>query len=638
MFTTAIFFFLALKPSEGLCKDDDSIDFGAHDPGWSNYAGCKELVNEGVSGQGYSIAWSVTQAGESVEFFLESWGGVRWMAVGINEHGGMEGLDAIIVRKDEAGNAIAEDRYAEAQGKPELDKGSNGRVELLGFWEDDADDGRTRAWVRRAASVCDDKEGNSIHISAVDPYLLGLGTEGKHDVAVPNSVLWSYGASDSFTYHSHRRGVFIAHFTTPPSAKHSDTFSSLRITFPNIPLSSETRNDYHCIVQELDQSPTGVFGEEERISLVKQVVSPGPYLHHIIMLGCANNPWSPSTLKHGCVNVPFELCRELVYLNGYAQGAELSEAFPGTGYNFGRNIKYLILQTHFYNPELKPDVVDGASTVSLTFSKPQARNLGTFLVGPMRFQLDPDTLPGHSAQMICNCDGEEFGQAPEEWSFGQSLEADKRVMVMGVFHHMHRMGKTIHTFVLRENKRITLHYTKAYNYNQQGKKFKRFELLPGDKIGIQCTYDLSGHGWRKAGEPTVVNYGDGVDDEMCFSFVELVNARDFFICAGFAGLQGFDASTFSKTEEGNRNFCPKAGFKEVRYPTIPAEKRKENKTGVHPIFSSPDYEGGELKCAPGTDTGGDTATGTDTGGETTTVADTASASSFYVFYFIILLW
>ena len=118
-----------------------------------------------------------------------------WTALGINGNGGMKGATFIVVRRDDDGTWIAEDRFAEDYAMPALDERQD--VKLL-FAEQES--GQTAWGVAIPMSSCD-ADGND------------------YDILDKNqAMLWAVGNDHSFGYHA-KRGQYAANLLQAPNER-----------------------------------------------------------------------------------------------------------------------------------------------------------------------------------------------------------------------------------------------------------------------------------------------------------------------------------------------------------------------------------------------------------------------------------
>jgi len=472
-----------------------------YNPGWTGDVGCFEAVPDT-----FSIGWNLQ--GDYIEFVLERQGS-GWMSIGINEYGGMPGADFIVVSPNKV-----EDRFAAWEDGwyvlPRLDSVQN--VELLDY---KSVDGRTAAKVRRPLISCDEEDYSIVTVN--DKLVSGALIGGY-----PHWILWALGETSDIQYHGAVRGSLQVNFYKdwtfigPNLVPEADEIAT-PVVFDNYALSTTKENTFVCQVVEL---PASMWDDAEYgVSLYREEPHVSEFLHHILTLGCMNNPDPQGRNIFECEMPPFAGCGGAVFVFGYAGGMPGQQAPAGQGFTFESHHRYLVQQSHFYNPTLK-DATDssGATYYFTKTNRPQAIN--TMYMGPAYYSFQKEDGPEtHTAATVCDC-----GNFPQ-----------KPIIVTAVFHHMHYMGQRMETYVVRGENRINILLSRQYDVSHQQLIPVRFKMLPGDKVATKCWYDLDGYGWKKAGSPQRVDYGLGTDEEMCYVFLQYVNEdpeepSSFFRC------------------------------------------------------------------------------------------------------------
>jgi hypothetical protein len=98
------------------------------------------------------------------------------------------------------------------------------------------------------------------------------------------------------------------------------------------------------------------------------------------------------------------------------------------------------------------------------------------------------------------------------------------IPILGVFPHMHVLGKSYRLDIRRGDEDICVSEAPKYDfYNQLSYIFREpMSLEGGDKVRFTCVWDNSAESPnRLPGEPTKVVFGEGTNDEMCFAFTYL---------------------------------------------------------------------------------------------------------------------
>eukprot|EP01065_Artemidia_motanka_P006887 TRINITY_DN1336_c0_g2_i1.p1 TRINITY_DN1336_c0_g2~~TRINITY_DN1336_c0_g2_i1.p1 ORF type:complete len:814 (+),score=248.88 TRINITY_DN1336_c0_g2_i1:269-2443(+) len=425
------------------------------------------------------------------------------MAVGIGEenNGGMKGADIISVHRL-GGSVVAQDMFSKDFAFPVVDEKQH--VQLL---SSASADGYFRAVVRRVLRTCDPQD---LAVRREFPHYLlhALGDEG----------VWSMG------YHGTRlRGSRVYNFYSPdPLALHGGTPAAktgtrtFEVLFPNVTVPTAARpdglggfasgeNQYKCMVVPL-RNVTDLATPLDIVAM-HPVVDSGK-VHHMIVAACVDDPRPDPSIPYGVdpANDMFDCpmgggTRHCAHLGGYAAGAVSFIAPTDVGVRVAENVKWILTDTHFYNPELTEGVQDN---------------------GGMRYEVAPSLQPQVAGIIIIGIDFTmQLPHGMREAGFGQHcspkhlepLFGDRdTIQLMDIFQHTHNRGIKSRTFVVRDGKRIPLFIQNHYDYNFQGQTLIDFTLRRGDALELYCGFDT-----HTAVEE--IRWGERTQDEMCFNTI-----------------------------------------------------------------------------------------------------------------------
>eukprot|EP00756_Hemistasia_phaeocysticola_P042541 Hpha_TRINITY_DN16975_c2_g1::TRINITY_DN16975_c2_g1_i8::g.54418::m.54418 len=309
------------------------------------------------------MAWRIEEVQGKIKLALAR-RGRGWMAMGIGEEGSasMKGLDVVAVHQSAGAEAtVAEDMFAVGFERPRVDASQD--VELI---SSGVTDGFSRAVVQRPLRSCDG-EDRAIRVSYPHPVLFAYGAEGEMRIM----------------YHSTtRRGVKFVNFYeedllarvggTPEIPEGSETLS---VSFDGYKVPTSERRDesgtvatpenqFKCFAIPLTRL-TSRKPPFDIVQVVPQIAEPS-FIHHQINYQCSGDPRPDPTKPWGsdpandvfdCANSPHRALKCL-WLNAWATGLG-TRTFPnGTGLRVREDAAWILLDVHFYNPELREDAVE----------------------------------------------------------------------------------------------------------------------------------------------------------------------------------------------------------------------------------------------------------------------------------------
>lgn len=459
-----------------------------------------------------------------------------WSSLAPAGNGGMKGASQIVVRQDESGTWIAEDRHSFEYAQPSMDEQQD--VQLL-FAQQDDETGATSWGVVIPQNSCD----------------------APFDYAIEQKdmpMLWAFGDEHDFFYHKgSNRGQFTANLmAAPPVVPDLTAYPSIDLVMPNVEVvrgepELDPKNPFICSyfdLQELGKDQG--FGADDKIQMVgyEPIIQEGneEYIHHLTLFTCEGFDdgqggtfgFDQSNLEHNlvipaCTNMP-PGCNGLFV--AWAIGADPPIYPENVGFPIGEGAKWLVMQMHYFNPNLDKDVYD-SSGVKLHYTtdlRPIDAGLMSFTSAAVTGQQPP--LPGGMKDVTTDTMFVE-PDCTNTW--------DQDLNVLSVFHHSHFMGLKQEIVVEREGVNMGPMRTEyRYDYNHQGtlEPMNALRTLKrGDRMAATCHFDTS-----EVSSDLVVEIGEESDKEMCFQGVFYYPKQQ--AGTGFSYGNVDDASTYSMAD------------------------------------------------------------------------------------------
>jgi len=446
-----------------------------------------------------------------------------WSALALAGNGGMKGASQIVVRKvkkDDGSEAwVAEDRYSDDYATPSMDGSQD--VKLL-FARQSEGDGTSWGVALRADS-CDERDYPVVDRSVW--------------------MHWALGTSHDFEFHGLNRGQFHANLMQPPSPAaaaaaaleprstgsgdvNAEVIESVDILMPEVDVvmgegGSDPTNPYICSFYDMEE-----LKQEHNVQMDRQaahdkihVVSFSPvvdaeseeYVHHMILYSCEEDMAQDGGYAHekivqDCGSMP-PGCQEMVWV--WAVGGLSKTALPpNVGIPVGGEdgSRWLLLQTHYYNPSLDEGIKD-SSGVTVDFTPQLREHEAGFmqLVGGVgSFQRDP--MPFGNPSHVLTPSFVVPSSCTSGW--------DEPLNVIGVGHHQHLVGKKMFIEIQRDGRNLgPMRLERRWDFNHHSNEESAIsQLLPGDEIVMNCEYDTSSRSED-------VEFGEGSQDEMCYAVV-----------------------------------------------------------------------------------------------------------------------
>ena len=300
--------------------------------------------------------------------------------------------------------------------------------------------------------------------------------------------------SDELSYHgtAHRRTMNFAFDPAPTVVLPSDA-KSITLVAPDHVVSAAS-GSYACSYHALPLAdPTNIRYHVVKYGLQYDAANPSVVAglqHHVNIMACTG---AVDGLTDG----------QAVPCGGGGMVAKCSTTLV-TGLNtvlpadrgipVGKGATmFVVVSRHFYNPAGKTNVVDHGTSFSLTYTaQMRTHEQSMFTLGSTQFSVPPLTY-GHTVRSACgpSCTGR--------------LGASN---ITTVYVHMHGHGKRAAVRLVRDGKELEpVAVLDPWDGSKAPLQVHR-ELMPGDTLLLDCTYDndLS----------TALDYGDGINQEMCF--------------------------------------------------------------------------------------------------------------------------
>lgn len=212
-------------------------------------------------------------------------------------------------------------------------------------------------------------------------------------------------------------------------------------------------------------------------------------LHHLILFA------TDTAQRDGAVfdcdgNMP----RDARFLAGWAPGNQGSVLPANVGMELPGASGWFILQVHYWSTT--PEAADDASGIRLcTTDTPRQHVAAVHTLGSLDIAIPPRST---AAEVRGEC-------VPRN---------AEPVHVIGATAHMHRLGRSLRTEILRggdASRRDMMLDVPSYSFDNQVSTPLDIVVMPGDRIRTTCTFQNPGS--------ATAYFGERTEDEMCFNFV-----------------------------------------------------------------------------------------------------------------------
>lgn len=427
-----------------------------------------------------------------------------WVGIGISEptSGSMLGADIATVQFENDSDDECEltDRHVPFAAFPLLQSAGGAppvfpdRDECQGGWDlvsctRDAENGIITLEVTRS-------------LDAEDP-------QDREIVPGVNNVIYAFGSS--FMYHSgNRASVRVSLFGSdqagtidPPLP--SDVTSNMTFTATNYSVSEQKATVYACTSTKIPLEE----GETKMIVAIDPLINATKeeHVHHLTLFLCRSAEYAKlieETIE--CTTgdeIPGPIgsnagCATFIY--GWAKGVQRLVLPAEAGFLVDAENSYLVLETHYDNPELESDAFDNSGVVLHFADTLRDNEAGSLLIGDSFVQLQGEQIEsGFKYQFTCPSECTEKFSEP--------------VNLFSSFLHMHRTGMAIanNKFNKRDRFIENVNQVNFWSDSFQNQVAIDKRLRPGDQLSISCIYDT-----RKLPQ---TRFGLQTEDEMCMDFV-----------------------------------------------------------------------------------------------------------------------
>ena len=463
-----------------------------------------ELQGEGCS----DFQWTVDVEAMTITYSWKSSPEAEWTAFGFSENGGMKGADITAVKS--LGEAFqVEDLVSTLFAKPEKDVLQN--VELLSATYDV--ERQIHVVARRDLDTCDRDDikitSHKMYVVCASGSLSGgdlsyhgnLRSSGLVNIMLNEEALFE----QSFIVSNDTRASQLSPgITSHGNVETATSPFPVDLQMENITLDPNVATSYRC---QTMQVPLDL-----RVSAFEQVWGTGQswstdsiqngnsWMHHTVLYSCEDPMLVAPEHRDG---KPWDCIDDMPACSAtlaYARGTGLVQA--PAGLHVPVRVGTYVLLVHYENPNSLPVVNDRSGF--RVWVEPPAQQTRTSPAGVVIH----DAL--HDSILI------EADPHRKEVTLEYLISADATrahlpkggVTVFGGVLHMHEIGIRGRVLLLRDGRHIMDVYDSlSYDFDRQTMNHKRYQLLPGDALVIQCTY--------KPLSDRDVRGGSSTKDEMC---------------------------------------------------------------------------------------------------------------------------
>ncbi|XP_042238957.1 uncharacterized protein LOC121877254 isoform X2 [Homarus americanus] len=472
-----------------------------------------DLVHQVVLDQTgkYVMRWTPRDNDIIIEVQVATTG---YVGLGFSPNGGMKGADIVLGWVDESGEVFLNDRYSNGYEPPSVDESQD--VELLGGYQNDT---HTVLRFSRSWNTCD--HGSDYQLSG--------------DTV---RVIWAYDDEDPFNMTSmqqHKfdhRGTKSLYLQEPPLIRtnFNEDVKTWDILSSNVSIPSNLKTLYWCKIFKIPS----LTRKNQVIGYVPVIEERNlAHVHHILLYECH----LPDSGRHyeKWLDIDGRQCYgpNMPVSWTYCSSTFVAWGIGGEGQIYPDNVglpmgeehggsTYILMEVHYDNPELKPDIVDSSGVRIYYTDRLRQYDAGILMAGhsitPM--QIIP---PNRKWLSIGHCTG----------SCTQKEFPEGGIRVFEGILHSHLLGSALKLRHIRDNKELPfIAKDMSYDFNYQQSRIFKDEviILPGDSLITECTYDAT----RK---PKVTFGGFGTEEEMCLSFLGYYPRINLSICTSAPRLE-----------------------------------------------------------------------------------------------------
>ncbi|KAL0838663.1 hypothetical protein ABMA28_016736 [Loxostege sticticalis] len=448
------------------------------------------------------LKWRVDYLAQRVQFEIiisEKAPEFNWFALGFSDRGELKNADVCLLWTDYRGQDHFQDMHSNDLGKLFPDT----KQDCEGFYLDS----KSRSIIfERFFDTCDN-----------DDYIIEDGTV---------HVVWARGTDKLFSSQGlclaavskQNHGFIRVRLLTPPSMPQVNAHE-LRITNNNLKVPSDDTT-YWCKVTKL---PDYVTQRQHHIVQFQSAITKGNegLVHHMELFYCDAGPDTDIPLYEGncfAKDRPeiTKTCSKVK--SAWAMGAPpfiypKEAGLPLGGPNAN---KYVMLEVHYNNPELKKDWVD-SSGISIHITSERRRYDAAIMELGLEYT-DKMAIPGGqkafplTGYCIPQCTG--VGIPPHG------------IVVFGSQLHTHLTGIAVWTRHFRQGIELPV-INKDMHYSTHFQEIRILhrpvKILPGDYLQTTCLY-------RTTDKINATIGGHAITDEMCVNYMHYYPATDLEVC------------------------------------------------------------------------------------------------------------
>lgn len=420
-----------------------------------------------------------------------------YLALGFSETGAMTGADMAVGYTDGDGEFQLENYHSTGFVFPEVSEDQQNNIRLK---EGHQQDGVT--------AFTFEKKNNADCL------------QNQVNVATESWQWFIYAFSDDNTFAQHGPGnngkkyvkIGTGETVSVNEVRNLDNTKNFTLVQPELTIPTDETT--YCY--SLHKMPAG----KKNYLLAERPTQSSDLLHHLVVYACyglSDDDMDMVGKKANCNWEEFSNpCNGFV--TEWAPGMSGRTFEPGYGKPFGEDhYEYVMLETHYNNPEGIEGEKDTASYTFLYTDEPVETEIGTLTLGDLQVSgwfLEPgQELVAHSTVCTPEC--------TERWP-------SEGITAFSVFHHMHYRGRNARVQIIRDGEEITpLSSLRDFEYGYQfSKSLDQIKLLPGDKFITTCEFDTSK-------DTSPVPGGQPSKDEMCFAWVDYYPANSVLACTQY---------------------------------------------------------------------------------------------------------
>ncbi|XP_041979262.1 tyramine beta-hydroxylase isoform X2 [Aricia agestis] len=448
------------------------------------------------------LKWRVDYTTEKIYFQIlisEKAPALNWFALGFSDRGDLENADICLVWTDYKGKDHYEDMHSDDEGRLERDVEQNCNKFYV--------DIRARSvYFERHFDTCDD-----------DDYI--IEDETVH-------VVWARGTDKLYTStglclpcaSSKDRGFIRVRLLTPP-AQPKPPAKELHLSVQGVKVPG-TDTTYWCKVVRL---PKYVTDKPHHIVQFESAITAGNegLVHHMEVFYCDAAPTADIPLYEGnCFSEkrPNEtkVCSKVKA--AWAMGAPPFVYPEEAGLPLGGPTanKYVMLEIHYNNPQMKSDWVDSSGFVLRVTSQRRPHDAAIMELG-LEYT-DKMAVPGGQSafSLDAHC-------VPQCTGVGLPHTG---ITVFGSQLHTHLTGAAVWTRHVRAGTELPL-LNKDMHYSTHFQEIRILHrpvtVLPGDYLQTTCVYNTVSKRNATIG-------GHAITDEMCVNYIHYYPATQLEVC------------------------------------------------------------------------------------------------------------